>query len=220
MDLKCIKNNIYVINPSIIHQYASDIRGIIHIGGHVGQEYGCYKQNHINNLMFFEPLRNNYIRLIHNVGSECIVHNLALGNKNCEIDMYVEDKNDGMSCSILEPKHHLIEYPYITFDKKEKVFMKKLDHVLFDRHDYNFINIDVQGYELEVFKGAVNTLRNIDYIVTEISVKELYKDCVLENDLNDFLYDNGFVMQERVLATETWGEAIYIRKWLEQLDLH
>ena len=211
MDLKCIKNNIYVINPSIVHQYGSDIRGIIHIGGHIGQEYGCYKQNHINNLMFFEPLRNNYIRLIHNIGSECIVHNLALGNKNCEIDMYVEDKNDGMSCSILEPRHHLIEYPHITFDKKEKVFMKKLDHILFNRQNYNFINIDVQGYELEVFKGAINTLRNIDYIVTEISVKELYKDCVLENDLNDFLYDNGFIMQERILATETWGEALYIK---------
>lgn len=211
MDLKCIKNTIYVINSSIIDEYKSNIRGIIHIGGHIGQEYECYKRNKINNLMFFEPIWNNYIRLIHNIDSKCIVHNIALGNKDCEIDMYVEDKNDGMSCSILEPKHHLIEYPHITFDKREKVFMKKLDHISFDRQNYNLINIDVQGYELEVFKGGINTLRNIDYIVTEISVKELYKNCVLENDLNDFLYENGFIMQERTLATETWGEALYIK---------
>ena len=210
MDLELINYNIFV-TYDIISQYKSKISGVLHIGGHVGQEYNCYKQNNITNIIFFEPLWNNYIRLISNVGKECIVYNMALGNANSEIEMYVEDKNDGMSSSILEPKHHLIQYPHITFDKKEKVIMKKLDDVAYNRENYNLINIDVQGYELEVFKGAINTLKNIDFIIAEISVEELYSNCVLENELNKFLNDNNFFMKERRLATDTWGEAFYIK---------
>ena len=55
---------------------------------------------------------------------------------------------------------------YITFPKKLEVPITKLDDESFDRETFNFINMDVQGFELEVLKGMKkilkqNTLREI-----------------------------------------------------------
>jgi hypothetical protein len=90
--------------------------------------------------------------------------------------------------------------------------MDKLDNILFIRNDFNMINIDVQGYELEVFKGAVETLNTIDYIYTEVNFVEMYKNCCIVNKLDIFLREHGF---KRVLTNsdpKTWGDALYLKQ--------
>ena len=57
------------------------------------------------------------------------------------------------------------------------ILSNQLDTFLNEKDLYNFINIDVQGYELEVFKGSVEFLKTIDYIMTEVNRDELYKNC-------------------------------------------
>jgi hypothetical protein len=73
------------------------------------------------------------------------------------------------------------------------------------------INIDVQGYELEVFKGAVKTLEIIDIIYAEINLEELYKDCVLVDELDAFLRKFGFIRILTQLAHKSWGDALYLK---------
>ena len=131
-----------------------DIKGVIHIGGHHGQEFKTYEENNIKNVMFFEPVPNTFEVLKKNIGDKAILHNLALGNENKKIEMFIETANQGQSSSILEPGIHTRQYPHITFDSKLEVDMVRLDDFIEDATDYNFINIDVQGYELEVMKGA------------------------------------------------------------------
>jgi hypothetical protein len=126
--------------------------------------------------------------------------------------MLVESNNLGQSSSILEPKLHLQQYPNIVFDSKEEVEMKKLDDLNIDLENYNFINIDVQGYELQVFCGGKNTLSKIDYIISEVNRAELYKDCVKINELEDFLKDYGFELVEVNWVGNTWGDALFIKK--------
>jgi hypothetical protein len=87
----------------------------------------------------------------------------------------------------------------------------KLDLLSFDRSKYNFINIDVQGYELEVFKGGTETLKTIDYVYAEINKDELYKGCPMVEDLDVFLETFGFKRNETIMATPTWGDALYIK---------
>ena len=52
--------------------------------------------------------------------------------------------------------------------------------------------MDVQGYELEVLKGFGDKLKQIQYIYTEVSLKELYEQNILLSDLDKFLNINGF----------------------------
>ena len=89
--------------------------------------------------------------------------------------------------------------------------MKKLDNIGLS-NDYNFINIDVQGYELEVFKGAVNTLKNIDYIISEINRDEVYANCAKVDDLKNFLSQYGFELVEETWDGQTWGDGLFIKK--------
>ena len=90
--------------------------------------------------------------------------------------------------------------------------MIKLDDFEFDKTKYNFINIDVQGYELEVFKGSKNVLSSIDYIMCEINRDEVYKNCAKINELKEFLSPYGFELVEETWDGYTWGDGFFIKK--------
>ena len=83
-----------------------------------------------------------------------------------------------------------------------------------DTSKFNFINIDVQGYELEVFKGAAHTLNDIDYIYTEVNNDELYEDCVQMSQLDEFLGDLwGFKrIETKLVGNQKWGDALYVKQ--------
>ncbi len=191
-----------------------DIKGVLHIGAHFGQEMSEYDKLGLKNVIFFEPLPHTFEILKLNVGNRSIVHNIALGNMTGEIEMNVESANSGMSSSILDPDVHLKQYPWITFNSKVKVKIDKLDEIMKNHPEeqYNFICIDVQGYELEVFKGAINYLNNIDYIITEVNRDEVYKNCARVEQLDEFLKVYNFERVETNWVGGVWGDAFYVKK--------
>lgn len=197
----------------LISQYNLKIKGVIHIGAHYGQEYNEYVRHGIKNMMFFEPLKKNYGILVNNIqqGETISAHNIALGNTVGQIEMFVETANQGMSSSILEPKIHLQQYPYITFENKETVYIDKLDNIKFNRDNFNMINIDVQGYELEVFKGGIETLNHINMIYTEVNRDEVYKNCAKVDEVDRFLANYKLRRVETTWDGRTWGDALYVK---------
>jgi len=196
----------------IKQKYRLEIEGVLHIGAHFGQENKVYEELQIKNRIFFEPLSNNFRKLSENVGSEYILIKKALGNFEGTTEMYVEVANSGQSSSVLKPSLHLVQYPHITFPSKETVEITKLDNVEFSRNDFNFINIDVQGYELEVFKGAEKTLESIDYIMTELNIEELYEDCARLDSVEEYLSKFGFKLVETDWSGFTWGDGFFIKE--------
>lgn len=187
------------------------LKGCIHIGAHEGQEYPLYKRYGLDNLLFYEPLPDNFAGLKEKVGPEVKLRNVALGNTTGTIEMYLEDR--GLSSSILEPAYHLKQYPQIEFNNKAEVEITRLDDEEFDRDDYNFINVDVQGYELEVLRGATKTLEHIDLILSEVNKEELYKGCPRIEDIDNFLSDFGFqrIVEYWQADGGTWGDALYLK---------
>lgn len=192
-------------------KYNLNIKGVLHIGAHVGQEYNTYERLGIENVIFFEPLYDTFQKLKVNVGNKAILVNSALGNVEGEIEMFTETVNQGQSSSVLQPEYHLVQHPDIQFTGKEKVKITKLDNFINDSDKFNFINIDVQGYELEVFKGGSEYLKSIDYVMTEVNREELYKGCAKIEELDTFLGEYGFVRVETFWAGGTWGDAFYIK---------
>lgn len=189
-----------------------NIKGVIHIGGHYGEEYELYKELNVP-ILFFEPLSNNFniLKAKTQNDNDVISYQCALGNENKMISMYVETANQGQSSSILKPKKHLDQYPHITFDFTEEVNMFRLDDIDLDLLKYNFISIDVQGYELEVFKGAFNTLKNIDYIISEVNRDEVYEKCPHIDELDSYLNQFNFRRVETEWVGDIWGDALYIK---------
>jgi FkbM family methyltransferase len=197
----------------LITKYRMDIKGIIHIGGHYGQEYDLYRVLNVP-VIFFEPLSNNYRILKDKVKNNDNVQTFqcALGNENKKILMNVETANNSQSSSILKPKKHLEQYPHITFDHTEEVHMFRLDDIEIEKENYNFLNIDVQGYELEVLKGSVDILKNIDYIISEVNRDEVYENCAKVEELDQFLNQFNFERNETNWMGGIWGDAFYIKK--------
>jgi Methyltransferase FkbM domain len=78
--------------------------------------------------------------------------------------------------------------------------------------NYNFLTIDVQGYELEVLKGSRETLTNIPGIFTEVNRDELYSNCVRVEQLDELLKNFDLTRVETNWEGGTWGDAFYLKK--------
>ena len=206
---------------NILDKYKLSVKGVIHIGAHEGQENSLYDSLDVQNRIYFEPQKEVYKKLCDNVSPwPCL--NLALGSSRGCAEMYVEKTtiNKGQSSSLLEPKVHLQNRPDITFDYRETVDIDTLDNCIEDPKKYNFINMDVQGYELEVLKGAEKTLESVDFIISEINRDELYKDCVQEQQLDDYLESFGFKRMETSWAGGNWGDAFYMKMDSDTIEVN
>ena len=195
-------------------KYNMEVKGVIHIGAFDGQEMSVYKEKNISNVLFFEPLSENFRKLKQNVGDTALCVNKAIGDENKMVEMYVEFVNGGQSSSILEPVLHLVQHPNITFPGRETVEMVRLDDYIqkenIDINNYNFINIDVQGMELSALKSGFNILPHIDYVMSEINIDEVYKNCAKIWELEGFLGQFGFKVVEKEMAG-LWGDAFFVK---------
>ena len=199
---------------NLFDKYKMNIKGIVHIGAHYGEEIQEYVDNGIQKITVFEPLSKNFDILANrmkNVNADIQGHQVALGSKKGTAKMFVSS-GDGQSSSILKPKQHLELHPDVSFNGTEEVEVCLLDE--YDVGDSNFINIDVQGYELEVFKGGKKTLEKIDYIYCEVNRDEVYEGNAMVEDMDEFLDAYGFERVETRWPETyyTWGDALYIKK--------
>jgi len=193
-------------------KYNMDVKGIIHIGGHYGEEIDEYVRNGIQEIVIFEPLSDSFDILCENIqelNANIIAHQVALGPEETTATMYVSD-NEKQSSSLLKPKVHITHHPHVKFPETEDVEVKVLDD--FDYTKYNFINMDVQGYELEVLKGATETLKHVDYVYCEVNRDEVYEGNAYVEELDEFLSAYGMERVETSWEGQIWGDALYIKK--------
>jgi len=198
---------------SIKRKYNMNISGIIHIGAHRGQEISDYMDAGIQDIILFEPLSSNFRVLEQNlrdVNANISGYQVALGNEEKIVTMYLSD-NDQMSSSILKPKKHLENHPTVHFEGTEEVEMKRLDSYFDETQTFNFINMDVQGYELEVLKGGEKTLQHVDYVYCEVNRDEVYENNAYVEELDEFLSDYNMKRVETEWSGGIWGDALYIR---------
>lgn len=197
--------------------------GIIHIGANWGQELDLYNHLKIKDLLLFEPIPEIYTILVQRIENykkyfNIKSYNIALGNGNKCVEMFISD-NDGQSSSVLSPNVHLTIHPEVHFfQQKIIVPMMKLDDIYFNREKFNTIVIDVQGFELEVFKGSIETLSNIEYIYTEVNKDFVYSENGLVDEIDEFLRKFGFKRVETFWPYQSnvgelpWGDALYIKE--------
>jgi FkbM family methyltransferase len=195
-------------------KYNMNIKGIIHIGAHHGEEVEDYINSGIQDIIMFEPLSYNFEVLEQNLrdaNANISAHQVALGNEEKMVSMYLSD-NEQMSSSILKPKKHLQNHPTVHFNGVEEVEMKRLDSFSEETSNFNFINMDVQGYELEVLKGGAETLNHVDYVYCEVNRDEVYENNAYVEQLDDFLATYKMERVETEWSGDIWGDALYVRR--------
>jgi len=193
----------------MIAKHSLKPHGVIQVGSHWGEEHPVWVGLGLRNIVHFEPLESNCVKL-REAHPDAVIYPIALGNKNTRMEMYTETVNGGQSCSLLAPKKHIDILPWIKFTGKELVTVCKLDDVgLSD--NFNFIYMDAQGYELEILRGAGKRLRKIDFIFTEVNCDEVFEDCAHIQQIDKFLEKYGMRRVETEWHGGCFGDALYVR---------
>ncbi len=195
--------------PEMVAKYRLTPKGVIQVGSHHGEEIPMWEQMGIRH-MHFEPILSNWT-ILKAKYPNALALPVALGNKQDSPFMFIETVNGGQSCSVLQPKRHLDILPWIEFIGMEQVCMIRLDdsHAITD--PYNFMYVDVQGYELEVFKGCEKTLEHMDFLFTEVNQTEVFEGCAQLDELDRFLSAQGFKRVETDWHGGEFGDALFIR---------
>ena len=201
----------------VFEEHSIGPRGIIHIGAHEGREIEKYLEMGVEKVLFIEANPKVFERLKKKIAGIPNVQaaNCAISNKCGSVTLHVTSMDQ--SSSILPLKHHKELYPDIKETHQVTVRSTTLDVLLKESKlspfEFNVLNIDIQGAELLALQGALDTLKYIDAINTEINYEELYEGCALINQLDEFLSKHGF---DRVATTTpyhtSWGDALYVKK--------
>ena len=121
--------------------------------------------------------------------------------------------NNSQSSSLLDLGTHATDYPNVSVQKEYAVTTSRLDEILPLDLEFNFINLDLQGVELQALRGLGNKIKSAKWIYTEVNKRQVYRNCTLVNDLDEFLHQYNF---ERVVTRwvygKGWGDALYVRK--------
>jgi FkbM family methyltransferase len=193
----------------LLSDFGIQPKNCLQIGANSGQEIPTLLKHSRGSVLAFEPLIEPFRELERNYQSERIeLFNFAVGNMNCKLEINVAS-NNGQSSSFLKPKKHLETNPEIYFNEKEKVEMIRLDDFFQDVIP-DFWILDTQGYELEILKGASESISHAKWVVTEIHRKETYEGCAQIEELDRWMKSHGF----KRIAThwyEIWGDALYSR---------
>ena len=191
-----------------------NVKTIVHVGANVGEELDFYYNLGAKEVHFFEPRDEPQKELFENCkryeeNMEISLYKAGLGSKTEEKIMY----EGGQSSSFIEPKLHLTYYTGVTFKKHKTYNIYRADEIFAKDLKIDMVNLDVQGFELEVLKGFGSLLDSTKLIYSEINTAELYSGCVLVEQLDEFLLAFGFKRVETVMESfYNWGDAIYVKQ--------
>ena len=157
----------------------------------------------------------------------------ALGKANEKRKLYITQHP--MCCSLYKPNEKLIKL-YNNFEvaylkEETEIDTISLDYFI-ENHDVDnidFIKIDVQGAELDIFKGGSKALKNVLKIVCEVEFIQHYENQPLFGDVcnylsqHDLMFNKFLGLAGRALkplvvnnnpnqpSQHIWSDAVFIR---------
>jgi FkbM family methyltransferase len=200
----------------LLTKYNLQIRGVCQVGAHWGEEVPIFRQYNINPIILIEPCAPAFAILEekYSTSQDITLFNVACASYTGEASMFVETANGGQSNSLLKPANHMRQYPEIKFRDTELVQVRPLDALLIPS-SVNMLSLDVQGTEGHVLRGAALTLKQIDYVYTEVNADNanLYEGATPISEMDAILHEFKRVETSWV-GNHGWGDACYIRKTL------
>lgn len=203
-----------LVKPIDLSRYWNIVpHGVLHVGAHMGEEKLLYEEAAWSPVIWVEaqPELVKYLEQQFEGTSDQVIC-ATIWDEN-DITLKLNISSNSGSSSLLEFGTHKDSYPQISFTKEIDVKTSRLDRVLNSEHLPNFLNLDIQGVELQALRSLGDLINKLDYIYVEVNTKEVYKDCTKLVELDKYLTKHGFkrVITRRYLR-HGWGEALYVRK--------
>lgn len=175
------------------------VRTVIDVGANNG-EFAQMARHYCPNsaILCFEPLPDcqESLATVGELIGNCQIFPFALGDRDCETTMHVNEWN--ASSSLLQMnKRHVEEWPFTEQSRDITVTVQRLDAVLSKDQIAQpcIMKLDVQGFELKALRGAEMLLPCVSAIVLETSSYALYEEQSKFADVYKFLMDHDFVFR-------------------------
>lgn len=187
---------------------------ILEAGGNHGEDTNRMKSVWSNAVMHvFEPLPDSFEVVLKNTKSlsDVFCYPYALTNYSGETDFYIDFHNHGSS-SINYPvkfnEHEFEKTPIrvscITIDEWAK--QNNVDSI-------DFMWLDMESHELYALRHALDILKTVKAIYTEVAYEPVRQGSCLYPELRAFLEAQGFVEVWKV-SHGRFGDALFIKKEL------
>jgi len=202
----------------LFEKYKLSPKGVLHVGGSLGQEAAAYHKCGIPKAIFVEAIPDVYYKLVNNLrifpGYSAV--NACITDRDNDFVEFNVSSNEGQSSSIYEFGTHKDCHPDVTFVDKLKMTTARIDTLIKKQiikfGDIDFINFDIQGAELLALKSMGVYLEQVTAAYLEVNKQETYKGCALVEEVDAYLLEYGL---RRVETTrwigETWADAFYIK---------
>jgi len=219
--LNIYKNQTYQLLT--IFEYLK-VNRVLDIGANSGQFIQEIRQmGYRGSIVSFEPLSSAYESLLQNSSSDpswLVYERCAIGSRDGYAVINISENSVSSSILEMNEAHKSAEIRSV-YRGSEEVRTYKLDSIYENLQDNfrDFIKIDTQGFEWEVFLGATETLNKVLGILVETSFIELYSGQKLWLDIIRHLELKGFqlwALQPGFMDAKTGqllqADAVFIRK--------
>lgn len=196
-------------------KHRMNIEGVIHAGAHLGEEADDYQALGIKNVWWIEANPMVIPKLKEKL--DPYGHHLIealLAEREGEKMLFHITNHNGMSSSVYEFGTHKESSPEMVFRYHRELESRTLDSLAAEYGIYgcNFLNMDLQGSEVPVLRGATHLLKDVDYIYTEVNREEVYIGIELLPEMEKLLAKSGFYRAELSMTDAGWGDALFIKR--------
>ena len=188
-------------------------KGVLHVGAHLAEEAGDYAKYNWGKTIWIEAQANLVDQLTNTLDPQLnqVIHATVWSKSGLTLQFNVSSSSQ--SSSLLNFGTHKNDYPDIFVTRSYSVTTCTLDEILDRGSEFDFVNLDIQGVELEALKGLGTYIDKVKWIYSEVNKKEVYENCSDVKEIDRYLQERGFKrVATRWVRGQGWGDALYIRK--------
>ena len=162
---------------------------VLDIGAWCGT-WSLAMQKYAENISCYEPDKTHFICLQKNLApfNNVSLYNHAIGNEEGFVKLTEETATQNTR----------------VIQEKGDIKICTLDSL--NLNNVDLIKIDVEGYEMEVLKGAIETIKNVQFIMIELNNNAKRYDSS-NREIEKFLPTLGFEILIKI-----WPDVVYSRK--------
>jgi FkbM family methyltransferase len=211
-------------------------RGVIHLGGHHGEELLVYAALGFTKVLSLEPDPDSHAILekaARFVERTTAAANAFLDRRPADplqiVTVNVAASDGAGTATLHRTAHSAANSMFKPESDKEwmqvtgtvEIKTDTVDNVLrglpsgWAAHDFNMMRLNIQGAEVLAFKGAREALKHMDLVYAEVNFDDRYVGSPPSSEVEGLLASHGFVPIERyryIGEFDAVGDILFVRK--------
>lgn len=193
-------------------------RGVLHLGAHLAEEFDQYKQEGFGRVLWVEAQERLIAQLKRRVAGsgDAVFRGAVWSASGSPITLNVADSSQGASLFHFPP-----DYRSKTEVEQQHVTTVTVEDLIPIGEFFDFVNLDIQGSELEALRGMGARMRDLRWVYCEVNRAQLYEGIPMVGEIDDYLGSLGFFRAVTIWTPGQWGDALYVRRsnWIRDTGL-